>query len=259
MIVLVEVRLPNHYLVVLASRGEVIAAFRERNCQSSSLKIAIILIYENLLSYYWARNWIESYLMSMKRVQYFSLEEIENLQSQVIRCRNQVVARWMKRHRVNRLRVARIVLYESIGPDVPYFDAGIGACRRYELPARMKRHTVHIARVLVERMNAVLRRAVPQLDCFVLWGADDHARVLGEFGASHPVRVLVERKLEFLSMQRPHFDGLVVRRGQYELAVRGEVNRANRGRVCRENGRFSFATMSRIGLCLLKQYLLVSF
>lgn len=46
-----------------------------------------------------------------------------------------------------------------------------------------------------------------------------------------PVDVLVQRKKELLPVDRPHFNGLVVRGCDQSLSITGEVNAAHGSRV----------------------------
>ena len=87
-------------------------------------------------------------------------------------CREKVVATRMKRHRVDRLRVACVVLDEFVGADVPNFDCRVCRAGRDERAARMERHTVDISRILAKRVDALFRIAIPQLDCLVVRGAN---------------------------------------------------------------------------------------
>lgn len=115
--------------------------------------------------------------MTVQRVENLSFEQVEYLESRVTRAGEQIVAARMKRNRVDRLRVARVVLYELVGSNVPDFDGRVGRTGRDEGRARVERHRLYEARVFVERVHTLLRVAVPQFYRLVVRRGHDQTSI----------------------------------------------------------------------------------
>ena len=145
---LVKVGLPHHDLLVDARRREIVALLWEGDGQGMTL-------------------------VSMQRVEDLALQQVEDLQRGVVGGGEQVISPRVKRHAVYGGRVARVVLDELVGPDVPYFDGRVGAAGGNEGAARMEGHAVDVAGVLAEWVDTLLWGAVPEFDAPVVGGAHD--------------------------------------------------------------------------------------
>ena len=180
LLVLVEVRFPDHDNWIVTTWSEVVTAW-------------------------WELNWVCGAFMTIKCVENVTLSQIPDFDSAVGGTTDEVATIRVESNIVDTFLVSIVVLNKALWSNIPNFDRFISGAASDASAIRVESNAVDTTLMIIETTNVLFRSHIPQFYETILWTRGNKSSVRAELGRFNPVGVCRNTPKEFTVLKLEAF------------------------------------------------------